>query len=323
MKRIATAMAAMLALAGSAGAQQWPTRPVTMVIPFAAGGPTDVLGRIMGERLGQILGQQVVIENVGGAGGMIGSSRISKGAADGSQFLLGTVGTHAQNQTLYANPQYDAAKDFAPVALIAEVPLVLIARKDFPAGNLQEFIAYGKANADKLNFGSAGAGSATHLGCVLLNSTAGLKARHVSYRGSGPAMNDLVGGQIDYLCDVVSTGLPQIQANTVKAIAFLGKTRTPVLPDLATADEQGLKGFEAYTWNAFFMAKTTPPEIVKRLHDATVEAMKSPDVKARLGQLGAMVVSEDRATPEYLDKFVKSEIEKWAGPIKAANVKAE
>jgi tripartite-type tricarboxylate transporter receptor subunit TctC len=323
MRRALVALLALAAFAGSAAAQQYPSGPVTMVIPFAAGGPTDVLSRIVGESMKKTLGQPVIIENVGGAGGMVGSTRVAKGKNDGSQFVLGTVGTHAQNQTLYAKPQYDAVADFDPVILIAEVPLVLITNKELPANNLQEFIAYAKANNGKLNFGSAGTGSATHLGCVLLNSTAGIEAAHVPYRGSGPAMNDLIGGQIQYLCDVVSTGKPQIDAGSVKAIAFLGKQRSPVLPDLPTANEQGLKGFEAYTWNAIFVAKGTPPEIIRKLHEAAFAAMNDAEVKTRLGDLGAQIVVADRATPEYLGAFVKSEIEKWAAPIKASGVSAD
>jgi tripartite-type tricarboxylate transporter receptor subunit TctC len=323
MNRIALALSALLALGSAAFAQQYPNSPLTMVIPFAAGGPTDVLGRIVGESMAKDLGQPVIIENVGGAGGMTGSSRIAKGKKDGSQFLLGTVGTHAQNQTLYAKPQYDAVNDFEPVALIADVPLVLIVKPQLPLKSLQEFIAYAKENKGKMNFGSAGTGSATHLGCVLLNSTAGIEASHVPYRGSGPAMTDLVGGQIDYLCDVVSTGKPQIDAGTVKALAFLGKQRSPVLPNLPTADEQGLKGFEAYTWNALFVAKGTPPEIIKKLNDAAITAMNADDVKKRLGDVGAQIVTPDRRTPEYLGQFVKSEIEKWAAPIKASGARQE
>jgi tripartite-type tricarboxylate transporter receptor subunit TctC len=323
MNRVLLALSALLALAGTAAAQQYPSGPVTMVIPFAAGGPTDVLGRIVGETMAKDLGQPIIIENVGGAGGMTGSSRVAKGKKDGTTFLLGTVGTHAQNQTLYAKPQYDSVNDFDPVALIADVPLVLIVKPTLPAKNLQEFIAYAKANKGKMNFGSAGTGSATHLGCVLLNSTAGIEASHVPYRGSGPAMTDLVGGQIDYLCDVVSTGKPQIDAGTVKALAFLGIKRTPVLPDLPTADEQGLKGFEAYTWNALFATKGTPPEIIAKLNAAAITAMNSEDVRKRLGDIGAQIVTPDRRTPAYLGQFVKSEIEKWAAPIRASGARQE
>src|SRR3954464_5880047 len=322
-KTIATALAGLLGLAAPAFAQTWPTRPVSMVIPFAAGGPTDVLGRVMAQRMTEILGQQVVVENVGGAGGMIGVQRVARADPDGYQFVLGTVGTHAQNQTLYKKPLYNAATDFLPVALIAEVPLILITRKDFPAANLQEFIAYAKANQAKMTYGSAGPGSATHLGCVLLDAAMGTKIQHVPYRGTGPAMQDLAAGRIDFLCKIVTTALPQIQGGAVKALATLTKARSSVLPDLPTADEQGLTGFEAYTWNAFFLPKGTPEPIAKRLHEATVEAMESPMVKERLGSLGASIVAPERRSPEYLAKFVQSEIEKWAAPIKASGVSVE
>ena len=311
-----------LTLAWSAGAlaEDWPVRPITMVIPFAAGGPTDVLGRIMAERMSQTLGQQVVVENVGGAGGMTGAQRVAQARPDGYQFVLGTVGTHAVNQTLYKRPLYDAATDFLPVVLVAEVPLILVTRKDLPAKNLQEFIDYTKANQDKMNFGSAGNGSAVHLGCLLLNSAMGTNVRHVPYRGSAPAITDLQSGRLDFMCDIVSTAAPQVTGGALKALATLALARSPVLPDLPTADEQGLKGFVAYTWNAFFLPKGAPDAIAKRLRDATLEAMANPSVKQRLGGLGATLVSADRTTPDYLASFVKSEIQRWAAPIKASGV---
>jgi tripartite-type tricarboxylate transporter receptor subunit TctC len=310
-------------LSGPAKSQDWPTRPVTMVVPFAAGGPTDVLGRVMAEYMSPILGQQIIVENVGGAGGMTGSLRVARAQPDGYTFVLGTVGTHAQNQTLYKKPQYHAATDFQPVALIAEVPLILITRKDFPANSLEEFIAYAKANQDKMTYGSAGAGSATHLGCVLLDAAMGTKIAHAPYRGTGPAMQDLQGGRIDFLCEIVTTALPQIQGSAVKAIATLTRERSPVLPDLPTAHEKGLPGFEAYTWNAFFLPKGTPEPIVKKLHDATVQAMDNPAVRDRLQGLGAMLVAPDRRSPEYLAGFVESEIKKWAEPIRSSGVSVE
>jgi tripartite-type tricarboxylate transporter receptor subunit TctC len=260
------------------------------------------------------------VENVGGAGGMTGSKRVADAAPDGYAFVLGTVGTHAQSQTMYKKPLYQAATDFAPVALIAEVPIVLITRNDLPVNNLQEFIAYGKANQGKMQYGSAGAGSATHLGCVLLNYLIGVDITHVPYRGTGPAMQDLQGGRIDYLCEIVSTAKPQIDGGTVKAIAIMTKERSPALPNVPTGLEQGVPNLEAYTWNAIFLPKGTPADIVKRLNDATVEAMKTPGVRERLEALGAVIVPEDRATAEYLDLFVKREIDKWAGPIKASGV---
>ncbi|MGA7486255.1 MAG: tripartite tricarboxylate transporter substrate-binding protein [Xanthobacteraceae bacterium] len=320
-KRVSGAAVGLwLAVVSTALAQGYPTKPVTMIIPFAAGGPTDVLGRVMAQRMSELLGQQVIVENVGGAGGMTGSRRVADAAPDGYTFVLGTVGTHAQSQTMYKKPLYNSATDFTPVALVAEVPIVLIARKDLPVNNLKEFIAYAKANQSKMQYGSAGAGSATHLGCVLLNHLIGVDITHVPYRGTGPAMQDLQGGRIDYLCEIVSTAKPQIDGGTVKAIAIMTKERSPALPNVPTGLEQGTPNLEAYTWNAIFLPKGAPAEAVKKLHDATVAAMKTPAVKERLASLGAVIVSEDRATPEYLEKFVKSEIEKWATPIKASGV---
>jgi tripartite-type tricarboxylate transporter receptor subunit TctC len=320
LKRLLGTAVALLALAGPASAQSWPTRPVTMIIPFAAGGPTDVLGRIFAERMSQVLGQTVVVDNVTGAGGMLGAQKVAQAKPDGYSFLLGTVGTHAVNQTLYKKPLYNAVADFEPVALVAEVPLVLVTRKDLPPNSLQEFIAYAKANQGKMNFGSAGNGSAVHLGCLLLNSAMGTDVQHVPYRGSAPAIGDLAAGQVDFMCDIVSTALPQIHAGNVKAIAMLAKARSPALPELPTADEQGLKGFEAYTWNAFFLPKGTPAAIVQRLHEAAVEAMQAPALRQRLADLSVTLAAPERTTPEYLAQFVKSEIEKWAVPIRSSGV---
>src|SRR5499433_2898871 len=245
----------LLAVTGTTLAQTYPGRPLTMIIPFAAGGPTDVLGRVMAQRMGDILGQQVVVENVGGAGGMTGSKRVADAAPDGYTFVLGTVGTHAQSQTMYKKPLYNTLTDFTPVALIAEVPIVLITRKDLPVNDLKEFIAYAKANQSTMQFGSAGAGSATHLGCVLLNYLIGVDITHVPYRGTGPAMQDLQGGRIDYLCEIITTAKPQIDGGSVKGVAIFDKQRSPALPNLPTAAEQGTQNLLAYTWNALFLPK--------------------------------------------------------------------
>jgi tripartite-type tricarboxylate transporter receptor subunit TctC len=320
---IRVAVASFLALAGAAQAQEWPTRSVTMVIPFAAGGPQDGIGRIVAQRMTEVLGQQVIVENVTGAGGMTGSDRVAKAEPDGYQFVLGSVGTHAQNQTLYKHPAYNAATDFAPVALIAETPIVLIVRKDLAVNNLREFIAYAKANQEKMSYGSAGAGSATHLACVVVNSVIGTDITHIPYRGTGPAMQDLLGGRIDFLCDLVNTAKPQIEGGTVKPIAIMTKERSPALPNVPTGLEQGTKGLEAYTWSAIFLPKGAPAAIVKKLNATVLQSMKTPEVRARLEGLGAQVVSDERATPEYLGQFVKSEIEKWAGTIKASGISVE
>ncbi len=319
-KSIGVAVGALFVLSASAFAQSYPSRPITMVVPFAAGGPTDVLGRVMAQRMGEVLGQQVIIENIGGAGGMTGSNRVKSAKPDGYTMVVGTVGTHAQNQTLYKKPLYNSVTQFTPVALIAEVPIVLIVRKDLPVKDFKEFVAYAKANQGKMQFGSAGAGSATHLGCVVLNSALGINPTHVPYRGTGPAMQDLVAGRIDYLCEIISTAKPQIDGDKVKALAILTKERSPVLPNLPTALEQGTEGVEAYTWNAIFLPKGVPADIVKKLNEAAVAAMNTPAVKDRLQALGAIVVAPDRRSPEYLGNFVKSEIAKWAVPIKASGV---
>lgn len=321
-KAILAAALAAMALTGQASAGDFPTRPVTMVIPFAAGGPTDVLGRVIGARMGEILGQTVVIENVGGAGGMTGSKRVAEAKPDGYTMVLGTVGTHAQGQTLYKRPLYNALTDFTPVVLIAEVPIALLVRKDLPVNNLKEFVAYAKENQSKMQFGSAGAGSATHLGCVVLNTAMGTNITHVPYKGTGPAMQDLIGGRIDFLCEIVSTAKPQIDGGSVKALAIMTTARSPVLPNLPTTREQGLD-VQAYTWNAIFLPKGAPADVVKKLHDAAVGAMNTPAVRDRLQGIGATLVGPDRQSPEYLGKFVADEIRKWAVPIKASGVQIE
>jgi tripartite-type tricarboxylate transporter receptor subunit TctC len=273
--------------------------------------------------MSELLGQQVVVENVTGAGGMTGSARVAKSSPDGYQFVLGTVGSAAQGQTLYKHPLYNTVSDFTPVILIAEVPLVLITRKDLPVGNFKEFVVYAKEHQAEMQFGSAGAGSATHLGCVLMNYLIGVKITHVPYRGTGPAMQDLQGGRIDFLCDVMTTAKPPIDGGSVKGLAVFDSKRSSALPNVPTAAEQGVPDLIAYTWNAMFLPKGAPEQIVKTLHDAALEAMHTPMVHDRLTALGAEIVSDNEATPEYLGKFVKSEIEKWAVPIKESGVTVE
>jgi tripartite-type tricarboxylate transporter receptor subunit TctC len=320
---LVVAMSGLCALAGSAFAQDWPTRPLTMVVPYAAGGSVDGNGRTMAQRMGEILGQQVVIENVGGAGGMTGSLRVSRAPPDGYQMVIGNLGSHGVNQTLYKRPLYNSMTDFAPVGLVNQGLYVLMVRKDFPANTLPEFIAYAKANQDKLQFGSGGAGSTTHMVCVLLNMALGITTTHIPYRGTGPALQDLVGGRLDYQCEPVPSALPLIQGNSAKPIVLLARKRADVLPQIPTAEEQGLKDFEVLSWNALFAPKGTPAPIVRRLNTAMSQALDTPWVRERLHGLGLEVPEPAQRTPEYLAKFLESEIAKWAAPIKASGVSVE
>jgi len=319
--RLIAAVATLAAIATPAFAQDWrPTRPVTMIVPFAAGGQVDVLGRVIAPRLSEILGQQVVVENVGGGGGMIGSSRVARGAPDGHLLVLGSISTHTFNQTLFKQPQYNVTTDFTPVALIAETPLVLVTRKDLPAKNLKEFAAFAKERGDKATYGSAGVGSANHLSCILLDMAIGTTTTHVPYRSGGQAMQDLVGGQIDFNCNVVSSALPQINGKLVNTIALLSRERVAVLPDVATAHEQGLTNFDASTWNGIFLPPRTPAVIVNALNAAILEAMRTPAVQGRAQEIGASLVAQDRRSPDYFAEFVREEIEKWGKTIRAAGI---
>jgi tripartite-type tricarboxylate transporter receptor subunit TctC len=308
-----------LSFTPAADAADWPTRPLTMINPFAPGGPNDVVARLLAQRMGEILGQSVIVENVGGAGGMTGAGRVAKAEPDGYTFLQGTVGTQAQNQTLYKKPAYNATTDFAPVTLVIEAPLVLVARNDLPVKDMREFVAYAKANKDKMQFASAGTGSAIHLGCALMNMVTGIDIVHVPYRGANPAMQDLMSGRVDYLCDIITTAKAQIDAGTVKPIAILSKERSPALPNVPTAKEQGFD-VDAYTWNAFFVPKGTPEPAIGKLRDATVEALKTPAVREKLEAAGLKIATDSQTAPDYLGRFVQSEIEKWAAIIKAGGI---
>ena len=308
--RMIAALGVLAAAPLPASAQNWPTRSVTMVQPFAPGNAGDILGRIFASRLSELLGQPIIFENVSGAGGITGSARVAKSAPDGYQFLLGNSSTLAVNQAFYLKPPYKAT-DFAPVALIAETPIILLARKDLPANDLREFTAYAKANQAKMQYGSGGTGTTVHLACALLNTTIGVEITHVPYRGGAPAMQDLIAGRIDYQCAAAELAIPQIQANLVKAIAILTKNRSLVLEDLASAHEQGLADFEVAAWSAFVLPKGTPSPIVQRLHDATVATMNTPGVRERLIELGEDLVAPERRSTEYLRQFIGTETEKW------------
>jgi tripartite-type tricarboxylate transporter receptor subunit TctC len=316
IRRSAAAICALLLSATFAATDDWPTRPVTMVVPFAPGGPADAVGRIVASRVSETLGQEVIVENVGGGGGMLGGSRVARAAADGYQFVLGNMGTHAANQTLYKAPLYNAASDFAPVVLVAETPLLLLTRKDLPADSLPGFVDYARANQAKMQFGSGGVGSASHLACLLINLAIGIKVTHVPYRGAAPAMQDLMAGRIDYQCPDSPTSVAQIESGTIKALAVLTAERSARLPNVPTAREQGLSNVVASNWFAAFYPKDTPAPIVEKLRAAIVAAMDAPSLQTRMRDIGAELAAPERRTPEYLRAFVTSEIGKWAVPIK-------
>jgi tripartite-type tricarboxylate transporter receptor subunit TctC len=313
-------LAAVIHTAQFAMAQDWPTRPVTMVVPFAAGSASDTLARILGARLSEVLGQQVIIENVGGAGGMTGVARVAKAAPDGYQFVLGGIDTFAQNQTLYKKPLYNSANDFEPVALMVEQAIILVTRNELPVKDLKEFTAYAKANQAKMQYGSAGAGSGSHLACAQLNAAIGVDVTHVPYRGSPPAMQDLIAGRIDYFCALAAAAMPQISSNSMRAVAILTRNRSPLLPNLASAHEQGLTDFDSYFWSGFFLPKGTPATIVQKLHAAGVATLDTPSTQERLKEVGVTVVAAERRSSDYLKRFLNGEIEKWAVAIKASGV---
>jgi tripartite-type tricarboxylate transporter receptor subunit TctC len=317
------AIGAFLVTAALAAADNWPTRPVTMVVPFAPGGPADAVGRILASRLSETLGQEVIVENIGGGGGMLGGARVARAAADGYQFVLGNMGTHAANQTLYKAPLYNATSDFAPVLLVAETPLLLLARKDLPADNLPQFVTYARANQAKMQFGSGGAGSASHLACLLVNLAIGINVTHVPYRGAAPAMQDLIAGRIDYQCPDSPTSIAQIESGNIKALAVLTAERSPRLPNLPTAREQGVPEVVASNWFAAFYPKGTPAGIVEKLRVAIVAAMDIPSMQTRMREIGAELAAPERRTPEYLRTFVASEIVKWAAPIKDGGISVD
>jgi tripartite-type tricarboxylate transporter receptor subunit TctC len=316
----AIALAAFAAFAGPAAAQDWPSRPVTLVVPWAAGGPVDTVARIIAARASELLGQQLVIENVGGAGGMTGTARVAKAAPDGYTLLLSGSAVLAQNPAFHKHTPYDPIADFAHVALFSDSARVLIARKDFPANNFKEFIAYAKDHQSTLQYGSSGAGGGSHTCAILLDGAMGTKITHVPYRGAGPAMQDLVGGRLDYMAEQISTATPQIKSGAVKAYATFGTDRGPGLENIPTAKELGIDGLDCGAWGSFSFPKDTPQAIVQRMAKASSDAIDTPAVIDRYKAIGVVVTANDRRSPEYLTRFVKSELERWAAPIKASGV---
>jgi len=306
------------AIINGAKAEDYPARTVTVIVPFAAGGPADITARIVADIFSRHLGQKFVVENVGGAGGTIGALRAARAAADGYTILSGHLGTNALAPAFYPNLGYDPQKDFEPIGLTAEYPELLVVRKDFPANTLSEFVAYAKANAGKLNVGHAGLGSVSYIGCLLLNSAIGIKPTMVPFTGTAPVLNAMLGGEIDYECDPVLGTLTQVRAGNVKALAVAAKKRSPMLPDIPTSHEQGLPEFDCAPFYAVFVPSGTPKPIVEKLADALNKGLAEESVQKRLADLGAENVEPERRGPKALAELVRSEAERLMPILKAA-----
>jgi tripartite-type tricarboxylate transporter receptor subunit TctC len=324
MKKVVLALAAVAGLAATgAQAQNYPTRPITMIVPFAAGGPTDVIARIVSDHMSRTLGQQIVIENVAGAGGTTGITRAAQSQPDGYTIMMGHMGTHGAAPALSPNLKYDPAKDFAPIGVAAGTPIVIVAKKDFPANDLKGFLAYLKANGDKVNMAHAGVGSVSHSTGIFFNSVVKVKPTMVAYRGTGPALNDLMGNTVDFMTDQIVNVAPQIQGNNIKAFAIATPERSPVLPNVPTTKEAGLDGYEVSAWNAVFAPKGTPPDVVKKLSDALMKSLDDENTKKRLLDLGGVLPTAAERTPDGLQKLVESEVARWTPVLKAAGATAE
>ncbi len=321
--RLLLVLAILGLIGGSAFAQDWPSRPVTMVVPFAPGGVYDTLGRVYAAALTGILGQQVVVENVPGAGGMTGAARVARAEPDGYQFLFGGELPNTQAQLLHKTPPYDGARDFTPVALVAEQPLILTVRGGIPGGTVREFVDYARANQAHMQYGSPGTGSGSHLACALFNVAVKVTATHVPYRGLGPAMQDLLAGRIDYMCPSITTAMAQIDGHQIQAPAVLGRSRSPRYPAIPTIEELGIAEMDANSWNAIFLPRTTPAPIVARLNGAAIAAMDQPAVQQRIRELGASLPPVEHRTPQYLQSYVESEIKTWGAAVKAAGIAVE
>jgi tripartite-type tricarboxylate transporter receptor subunit TctC len=319
MKRFLTALTAALALSTSAFAQNYPTRPVTILVPFAAGGPTDIIARIVGEYFSKTLGQQFIVENIAGAGGTTGITRAAQARPDGYTIAMGHMGTHGAAPALYPNLRYDPVAGFEPIGLAAGTPILIVARKDFPAADLKEFVAKAKDTGTRLSQAHAGVGSVSFTTCTLLISQLAVKHhRVVAYRGTGPALNDMVGGQVDYMCDQVVNLVEQVKAGSIKAYAIATEERSPALPDLPTTKEGGLPDYQVSAWNALFAPKGTPKEIVAKLNDTLSKALDDEATRKRLLDLGSVLPTGKGRSPEALAELVRSEVARWTPILKAA-----
>ena len=315
-----TAIAAISGFSGSAEAQSFPSRPITMIVPFAAGGPTDVIARVIGERMGQSLGQPVVIENVTGAGGTIAAGRVARAAPDGYTLDLATWSTHVVTPVLY-QLQYDVFRDFEPVVWLTQTPLLLVSRKDIPANDLQALVGWLKSKSDPVLLGSAG--GTDQVAGYLLQQQTGAKIQVVPYRGLAPAMQDIIAGRIDILFDQPSDAVPQIKSGTIKGYAVTAEKRASIAPDIPTVDEAGLPGLHLTPWHSLWVPKGTPKDIVTKLNTAAIDALADPTVRQRLSDVGQEIVPRDQQTPEALAVYYKSETDKWWPIIKAAGIKAD
>jgi tripartite-type tricarboxylate transporter receptor subunit TctC len=322
VSRAVTVVAAIVALglAGTSASAQsdYPSRAITLIVPFAAGGPTDVIARIAAEHMSRTLGQQIVIENVLGAGGTTASTRAMRASPDGYTIIMGHMGTHAASVALYPNLAYKPDVDFAPIGMVAGTPVLILARRDFPPKDLKEFVPYVKANVDKLNMAHAGVGSVSFTTCLLLNHILNVKPTSIPYNGTGPALTALIAGQVDYMCDQIVNVVQQITAGQIKAYAIGTPARSPALPDVPTAKEAGLPGFEAQAWNALFAPKDTPMPIVDMLNAALDKALDDEVTRKRLLELGSVLPDKTGRTQQSLLDLVKSEIARWTPIIQAA-----
>ncbi|HWP16824.1 MAG TPA: tripartite tricarboxylate transporter substrate-binding protein [Xanthobacteraceae bacterium] len=321
MRMITAALVAAFATV-SAHAQPYPSRPITVIVPFAAGGPSDVVARIVTDRMGKLLGETLVIENVGGAGGTIGSARVAAAAPDGYTLLAGSMGSHVSAPVLMPNVKYDSLRDFVAVGFTAHAPAVIVARKDFPAKNLSEFIAYLKHNGEAVKQAHGGIGASSHMACVMFSASTGVKPTAVAYRGTGPAMNDLIGGHVDFFCEQAVSVAPQISGGAIKAYAVSAKERLAILPDIPTAKEAGID-YQMSIWAGIFAPKGTPKDIVDKLAVTLDQALDDAGVRKRLSDLGGSLPSKDERTPARFDALVKAEIVRWSPILKAANVEAK
>jgi putative tricarboxylic transport membrane protein len=319
---LALNLAVLAMLATGAQAQTYPTKPIMMVVPFSAGGPTDTLGRTVAQAMTVNLKQSVIIENVGGAGGTIGVNRVAKASPDGYTILLHHIGMSTA-PALYRNLPYKPLDDFEYIGLVADVPMTMIARKDFPADNFKDFLAYVKANKAKVTYANAGLGAASHLCGLLFMTAIETDLTTVPYKGTAPAMNDLLGGQVDFMCDQTTNTTAQIKGGKVKVFGVTTKTRVPSLKDVPTLEEQGMKGFEVAVWHAIYAPKGTPKPVLDKLVAALQAALQDANVKLRFADLGTEPVSQSRATPEAVRTFLKSEIDKWGPIIKKAGIYAD